>query len=161
MVAGRAETRLWAREPEVVSSVREDRQNRMFLDGFRLPDELIVTNDLDEALAGVDLVVVAVPSKHLRATMIEARPFVPGGAAVVSVAKGIELGTGLRMSEVLGDVFVGRDGQSIGVLSGPNLAREIMAGQPAATCVAFPDLTRASGCATAVHERQPARLHER
>ena len=144
MVAGRAETRLWAREPEVVESVRQDRQNRMFLGGFRLPDELVVTNSLDEALAGVDLVVVAVPSKHLRATMTKARPSVPRAAALISVAKGLELGTGRRMSEVLGEVFVGRDRDSIGVLSGPNLAGEIMAGQPAATCVAFPDLSRAT-----------------
>ncbi len=144
LVSQRAETRLWAREVEVVESVRQDHENRMFLDGFRLPDELIVTNELDEALADVDLILVAVPSKHLRATMTMAGPFVPGRAAIVSVAKGIELGTGLRMSEVLGAVLAGHDRDSIGVLSGPNLAREIMAGQPAATCVAFPDLTRAT-----------------
>ena len=116
----------------------------MFLDGFRLPDELTATNEFDEALADVDLIVVAVPSKHLRSTMTQAAPFVPAGAAIVSVAKGIELGTGLRMSEVLDAVLAGHDRESIGVLSGPNLAREIMAGQPAATCVAFPDVTHAT-----------------
>jgi glycerol-3-phosphate dehydrogenase (NAD(P)+) len=103
-----------------------------------LPDDLLVTDELDVALADVDVVVVAVPAQYLRATMTTARPFVPEGALIVSVAKGIELGTNQRMSEVLRGVFAGRDAASIGVLSGPNLAREIMAGQPAATCIAFP-----------------------
>ena len=88
---GANERRLWAREPEVVESVPADRQNRLFLEGFRLSDELAVTNDLDEALQGADVVVVAVPSQHLRATMTAAQPFVPDDAMVVSVAKGIEL----------------------------------------------------------------------
>ncbi len=142
--SARAETRLWARELEVVESAQRDRENRLFLEGFRLPNELAVTNDLQEALRDVDVVVVAVPSQHLRTTMTAARPYVPDGALVVSVSKGIEIGTGLRMSEVLSAVLVGRDHQSIGVLSGPNLAVEIMSGQPAATCVAFPDLARAT-----------------
>jgi glycerol-3-phosphate dehydrogenase (NAD(P)+) len=144
LVAARAETRLWAREPEVVESVRDDHENHSFLDGFRLPDELAVTNELDEALDDVDVVLVAVPSQYVRATITAARPFVPGRATIVSVAKGIELGTGRRMSEVLCEVLTDRDLDSIGVLSGPTLAREIMAGQPAATCIAFPDLARAT-----------------
>jgi glycerol-3-phosphate dehydrogenase (NAD(P)+) len=144
LVAARAETRLWARELEVVESVRDDHENRPFLHGFRLPDELTVTNELDEALDDVDVVVVAVPSQHLRATITAARPLVPGRATIVSVAKGIELGTGRRMSQVLSEVLVDHGPGSIGVLSGPTLAREIMGGQPAATCIAFPDLARAT-----------------
>ena len=98
--------RLWAREPEVVESVATERQNRLFLEGFRLADELAVTNQLDEALQGADVVVVAVPSQHLRATMTAAQPLVAGDAMVVSVAKGIELQSSLRMSEVLAEVLV-------------------------------------------------------
>jgi glycerol-3-phosphate dehydrogenase (NAD(P)+) len=139
----RAETRLWARESEVVDTVRRDRMNHLFLDGFRLPDELEVTGDLGEALNDVDVVVVAVPSQHFRETMTAARSVVPEKALLVSVAKGIEIGTNCRMSEVLAEVCVDRDRSSIGVLSGPNLAREIMSGQPAATCIAFPDAARA------------------
>jgi len=135
---------LWARELEVVESVRDDHENRPFLHGFRLPDELTVTNELDEALDDVDVVVVAVPSQHLRATITAARPLVPRRATIVSVAKGIELGTGRRMSQVLSEVLVDHRPDSIGVLSGPTLAREIMGGQPAATCIAFPDLARAT-----------------
>ena len=150
IVAARAETRLWAREPEVVEAVRRDHQNHLFLDGFRLPAELEVTGDLGAALAAVDVVVVAVPSQHLRVTMTAARPAVPENALLVSVAKGIEVGTNCRMSEVLAEVFAGRDRSTIGVLSGPNLAREVMSGQPAATCVAFPDLARATRVQTLV-----------
>jgi glycerol-3-phosphate dehydrogenase (NAD(P)+) len=144
IASARAETRLWAREPEVVESVRRDRQNRLFLDGFPLPGALAVTNDLAAVLSGVDVVVMAVPAQHLRATITTARPFVPERALIVSVAKGVESGTGRRMSEVLSEVLLDHDPASIGVLSGPNLAREIMSGQPAATCVAFPDLRQAA-----------------
>ena len=134
-----AETRLWAREPEVVESISRDRENRIFLPGFRLPDDLVVTNELEEALRNVDLVVVAVPSQYLRSTIAAARPFLQDRAVVVSVAKGIELGSHRRMTEVLSEELVDHAPGSIGVLSGPNLAREVMAGQPSATCVAFSD----------------------
>jgi glycerol-3-phosphate dehydrogenase (NAD(P)+) len=143
-VAARAETRLWAREVEVVESVRRDRENRPFLAGFQLTETLEVTNDLAEALDGAELVVAAVPAQHLRATMSVARPSIPAGALVLSLAKGIECETGRRMTEVLAEVLTEHDRHSIGVLSGPNLAREIMNGQPAATCVAFADLDRAA-----------------
>ena len=139
----RVEARLWAREPEVVDSVRTSRENRLFLPGFRLPDDLAVTGDLEEALADVDVAVIAVPAQHLRAAITAARAFIPPNAVVVSVAKGIEQGTGLRMSEVLSEVLVDHDPRGIGVLSGPNLAREVVDRQPAATCVAFPDLAHA------------------
>jgi glycerol-3-phosphate dehydrogenase (NAD(P)+) len=144
LASARANTRLWAREPEVVESVRDVGENRLFLDGFALPAGLAVTNDIGEALADADVVVAAVPAQHLRPTMTLAQPFVPPTALIVSVAKGIERGTGRRMSQVLAEVFADRDPGSIGVLSGPNLAREIMGGQPAATCVAFPELRRAT-----------------
>jgi glycerol-3-phosphate dehydrogenase (NAD(P)+) len=129
---------------EVVESVERDRENRLFLEGFRLPAELAVTNEFHEALRDVDVVIVAVPSQHVRMTMTAARPYVPERALVVSVSKGIEIGTSLRMSEVLSEVLVDLDRGSIGVLSGPNLAVEIMSGQPAATCIAFPDLAQAT-----------------
>jgi glycerol-3-phosphate dehydrogenase (NAD(P)+) len=144
LLTARADVRLWAREPAVVDSMIRCRQNRPFLDGFRLPDELAVTGRLDEALDGADVVVVAVPSQHLRVTMTAAHPFVPRRATVVSVAKGIELHSGKRMTEVLCEVLVGHERDRIGVLSGPNLAREVIGGQPAATCVAFADADRAT-----------------
>jgi glycerol-3-phosphate dehydrogenase (NAD(P)+) len=144
LAAARADARLWARETEVVDSVRSSQENSLFLPGFRVPYELTVTNDLEECLVDVDVAVIAVPAQHLRATIAAARPFVPKNAVVVSVAKGIEQGTRRRMSEVLAEVLVDHDPRAIGVLSGPNLAREVMDRQPAATCVAFPDLGHAN-----------------
>jgi glycerol-3-phosphate dehydrogenase (NAD(P)+) len=109
-----------------------------------LPDALSATNDVAEAVADADVIVVAVPAQHLRSVMTAAEPFVARGALIVNVAKGIERDTGRRMSQVLSEVLSDHDPDSIGVLSGPNLAREIMSGQPAATCVGFPHLSNAA-----------------
>jgi glycerol-3-phosphate dehydrogenase (NAD(P)+) len=144
LLVARAPTRLWAREPEVVESIRRQHENRLFLHGLRLPDALSATNDVAEAVADADVIVVAVPAQHLRSVMTAAEPFVAEHALIVSGAKGIERGTGRRMSQVLSEVLSDHDPESIGVLSGPNLAREIMSGQPAATCVGFPHLSNAA-----------------
>jgi glycerol-3-phosphate dehydrogenase (NAD(P)+) len=144
LLVERAPTRLWAREPEVFDSIRCRHENRLFLNGLRLPDALTATNDVAEAVADADVIVVAVPAQHLRSVMMAAQPFVAARALVVNVAKGIERNTGRRMSQVLSEVLVDHDPELIGVLSGPNLAREIMCGQPAATCVGFPQLSGAT-----------------
>jgi glycerol-3-phosphate dehydrogenase (NAD(P)+) len=143
LAAVTAPTRLWAFESEVVRTVREKGENRAFLPGHRLPAALHVTNDMSEALEGADLVVVAVPSRHLREVMRFARSSVPAQALVLSLAKGLEAETGKRMSEVLADVLGPHEPSTIGVLSGPNLAEELISGQPSATCVAFPDIANA------------------
>jgi glycerol-3-phosphate dehydrogenase (NAD(P)+) len=144
MVSCRASTTLWAREPEVIESITAERENKMFLPGFVLADALAVTGDLDAALDGAEVVVVAVPAQHLRSTMVRAAAHLSRDALVLSLAKGIEVASGKRMSEVLGEVLTDHPHEGIGVLSGPNLAREIMGGHPAATCVAFPDMSRAA-----------------
>jgi glycerol-3-phosphate dehydrogenase (NAD(P)+) len=136
-------TRLWALEPDVVRSVRQRAENTMFLAGYRLPAALQVTNDMAEAVEGADVVIVAVPAVHVREVMGAARAAVPTGALVLSLTKGLEVATGWRMTEVLHEVLVGHDPRRIGVLSGPNLAHEVMAGHPSATCVAFPDVAHA------------------
>jgi len=135
LLSARAETTLWAREPEVVASIERGRENEQFLPGFPLPTRLRVTNDLADAIAAAELVVFAVPAQHLRSLVESIDVSAP---LVLNVAKGLEEGTCMRMSEVLADALPRRDRSTIGVLSGPNLAREIAAGQPAATCVAFP-----------------------
>ena len=136
LLTARAETTLWAREPEVVASIERARVNEQFLSGFPLPTSLRVTSDLADAIAGAELVVFAVPAQHLRPLVESIEVAAP---LVLNVAKGLEEGTCMRMSEVLADALSRRDISTIGVLSGPNLAREIIGGQPAATCVAFPD----------------------
>lgn len=143
IVAHRAETWLWAREEEVVESIADHQVNDAFLPGFDLPEELRATRALGLALAGADVLIVAVPAQHVRATIGAVAPLIPCGATIISAAKGIELATGLRMSEVLAEVLPEHDPAAIGIISGPNLAREVMAGHPSATCIAFSDPERA------------------
>lgn len=138
LAAARAEVRLWAREPEVVAAVRQRRENPLFLPGHALPETVACTGDLAEALDGAEIVVMAVPSHGFRAVLQGARPFLPPAAPVISVTKGIEQGTLKRMTEIVLEE-TGRDPGGVGVLTGPNLAREIAAGQPAATVVATTD----------------------
>ena len=139
LASARGTTTLWAREPEVVAAIQEHHENRLFLPGFDLPADMRATTDLAEALAGADVVVVAVPAQHMRAVMAQAGALVSADSLVVSVTKGIEARTFKRMTEVLADVLPQVDADAIGVLAGPNLAREVIAGDPSATTVAFTD----------------------
>ena len=137
LFAARADTVLWAREPEVVASLHETGRNEMYLPGLPVSPALRSTNDADEALAGAELTVLAVPAQHLRAVM--ALIDVPSTSIVLNVAKGLEAGSCKRMTEVIADMLPHHDRDRIGVLSGPNLAREVMGGHPSATCVSFGD----------------------
>lgn len=129
---------LWARRPTVAEAINRDHVNHDYLPERRLPDVLSATDDPKEALDGADLVVLAVPSQTLRTNLESWQPFLPTDAIQVSLIKGIELGTSQRMSEVVRDTL-GVPGERIAVVAGPNLAREIAAGQPAASVVACSD----------------------
>jgi glycerol-3-phosphate dehydrogenase (NAD(P)+) len=137
LVAGRADAVLWAREPEVVDGVGARHENPVFLPGVALSPELAATRDLPAALDGADVVVMAVPSPYFRSVLVDAAPAIDEGVPVISVVKGLEQGTHRRMTEVVAEVL--GEEQPVGVLSGPNLAREVVAGQPSATVVAFPE----------------------
>ena len=143
LAAASAPTRLWALEPEVVQSIRERGENATYLAGYTVPASLQPTNDLAEAVEGADLVIVAVPARHLRAVMEVAGVSIGPGLPILSLTKGIEPVTGRRMTEVLGEILTDHEPNAIGVLSGPNLAHELMDGHPSATCVAFPDVSYA------------------
>jgi glycerol-3-phosphate dehydrogenase (NAD(P)+) len=132
------ETVLWARREELARQIRTDHENTDYLAGVPLPETLTATHDPAEALRGSDFVVLAIPSQTLRANLAEWTPLIPRDAVLVSLMKGVELGTTKRMSEVIAEVAdVPRE--RIAVVSGPNLAREIAAKQPAATVVACTD----------------------
>jgi glycerol-3-phosphate dehydrogenase (NAD(P)+) len=141
IVAGNVPTVLWARRADLASAIDTDHENADYLPGIALPPALRATAELAEACAAADVVVFAVPSHGLRAVLAEARPHVSAGAAIVSLAKGIEQGTLRRMTEVIAEVLSDHDSSRIGVLTGPNLAREVAAGQPTASVVAVPDST--------------------
>jgi glycerol-3-phosphate dehydrogenase (NAD(P)+) len=106
-----------------------------------LPRDLQATAAMEEAVGDADVVIMAVPSHGFRAVAEEAAPFLRPWVPIVSLSKGIEGDTLLRMTEVAAEVMPGRP---VGVMTGPNLAKEIMAGQPAASVVAIPDATIAS-----------------
>jgi glycerol-3-phosphate dehydrogenase (NAD(P)+) len=134
---------LCARRPELAAAINERRENADYLPGVRLPAGLTATHDPGEALAGSEIVVIAVPSQTLRTNLTEWAPAIPAGSTVVSLMKGVELGTAKRMSEVIREV-AGAAEARVAVVSGPNLAREIAEEQPAATVVACPDADRAA-----------------
>jgi glycerol-3-phosphate dehydrogenase (NAD(P)+) len=132
---GRAVT-LWARDPGLALRIGAERRNPAYLPGVSLSPVMRVTGDLGEALSGARIVVLAVPTHGMRATVERCRPMLWEGCAVVSAAKGFETGTALTMSQVLVDVL-GPDWSSrVAALSGPNIAMEIARGLPAATVVA-------------------------
>lgn len=133
---------LWARRQEVADAITKEHVNREYLPDVELPHALRATHDAQTALDGVSAVVLAVPAQKLREHLEEWRHQIPGDATVVSLAKGVEMGTLKRMSEVIADAGgVGSD--RIAVVSGPNLAGEIAAEQPTATVVACSDHARA------------------
>ena len=134
---------LCARRAEMAAAIRDRRENADYLPGIPLPPNLDATADPAEALAGAEIVVLAVPSQSLRANLTDWAPAVRPEATLVSLMKGVELGSAKRMSEVIRDVAaVPLD--RVAVVSGPNLAREIAEEQPAATVVACVDHERAA-----------------
>jgi len=133
---------LWARRREVVDAVRTTRCNPDYLPSVVLPEALQVTGDAETALAGADIVALAVPAQSLRANLTAWAPELPAQATLLSLAKGVELGSLQRMSEVVREV-TGADAARIAVLTGPNLAGEIAVEQPTATVIACLDHDRA------------------
>ncbi len=134
--------RLWTRRPELAEEINGARTNDRYLPGVVLPGAVSATADPARALHGVRTVLLAVPSQTLRANLESWREHVDGDATLVSLAKGIELDTCMRMSQVIVAV-TGADPGRVAVISGPNLAAEVAAGQPAATVVACSDSGRA------------------
>jgi glycerol-3-phosphate dehydrogenase (NAD(P)+) len=133
---------LWSRRTEIAAGITERRENPAYLPGIRLPDGLAATDDAIEALDGADVVVFALPSQNLRENLTRWASRVGPDTTLVSLMKGVELGTALRMSEVIVEVM-GVSADRVTVVSGPNLALEIAKEQPAATVVACTDLARA------------------
>jgi glycerol-3-phosphate dehydrogenase (NAD(P)+) len=129
---------LWARRPELAQQINLAHQNGAYLPGIDLPEELYATHDAAAALAEAELVAFAIPSQKLRENLAEWAPALPSHATLVSLMKGVELGSTKRMSEVIAEVAQAGF-ERIAVVSGPNLAREIAQEQPTATVVACVD----------------------
>ena len=135
VAASNTPTVLWARRDAVAESINTQHVNPDYL-GAALSPELRATSSLSEAVSNADIVVMAVPSQGFRAVLAEAAPHIRPWVPIVSLSKGLEAGTMLRMSQVANEVM---PGHPVAVLTGPNLASEIAVGQPAASVVAIDD----------------------
>ncbi len=149
---GGADVVLWARRPELAREITEGRRNSDYLPGINLPRNLRSTSRLAEALTGAEQVYVSIPSQSLRDNLAAIAPHLGPSTVVVSLMKGVEKGTGLRMSEVIAQGLP-IDENLIAVASGPNLALEIAKEQPTAAVVSSASLETAQAVAMAATNR--------
>ncbi len=141
LVAARNRTLVWARNPEVAREIDEEHTNHCYLPGFALDPRLHATADLEKAVARAELLIVGVPSHAFRATLELVKPTIHPWIPVISLSKGLEQGSLLRMTQIVKEVLPGHPAAA---LTGPNIAKEIMSGQAAASVIATEDLTVAA-----------------
>lgn len=125
---------LWARDTAIVDEINKEHRNPRYLGDAALNPKLRATADIGEAVSGTDAVLIAVPSTHFREVLTSALPDMPEAVPVISLSKGLEKDTRMRMTEIIAEVA---PACIPGVLTGPNLAREIIAGQAAASVLAL------------------------
>jgi glycerol-3-phosphate dehydrogenase (NAD(P)+) len=127
---------LWARNPATVEEINTHHTNTTYLPGATLPEKLVATSEIGEAVNSADVVVMGIPSQNFRGVLEEVKLHIRAWVPVISLTKGLELDTRMRMTQIITEVL---PGHPVGVLTGPNLAREIMAGQAAASVIAMED----------------------
>ncbi len=132
---GGADVMMWARRPELAREIAVSKRNSDYLPGINLPRRLRATSSLQAALANAEQVYLSIPSQELRSCLLEVKDLIPADVPVISLMKGVENGTGMRMSEVIADAL-GIPVSRIAVISGPNLALELAQQQPSASVVA-------------------------
>jgi glycerol-3-phosphate dehydrogenase (NAD(P)+) len=138
LAAENTSTLLWSRRADVAASINRTHENQRYLPGFVLHPALRASSSLAEVVAQADVLVMGVPTHGFRDTLEALAPHLRPWVPIVSLAKGFEQGTNLRMTEVVNEVL---DGHPAGVLTGPNLAKEILAGHAAAAVLAMADET--------------------
>jgi glycerol-3-phosphate dehydrogenase (NAD(P)+) len=136
LAARNAPTLLWSRRAELAEQIDTTHENGDYLAGYPLDPNLRATGDLEEAVRNADVLVVGVPSQGFRAALEACKPYLRPWVPVISLSKGLEIGSRLRMSQIIEDVL---PGHPVGVLSGPNLAKEILSGHAAASVIAMDD----------------------
>ncbi|MEI8082118.1 MAG: NAD(P)H-dependent glycerol-3-phosphate dehydrogenase [Actinomycetes bacterium] len=140
---------MWAREAGVADAITTQHQNPKYQPGVELPPSVWASTDPAEVLSGAKVIILAIPAQSLRENLSKWLPMIDDEAILVSLMKGIELGTCMRMSEVILDV-TGIPSGRVAAISGPNLAREIVQRQPTATTVACGSADNAQSVASAV-----------
>lgn len=146
-----SEVVLWARRAELAETINLFHENPLYLPDTKLPENLGATNDLEEALSGADVIVMGVPSHGFRSVLKDVAAIAGPKPKYVSLAKGLEVDTRKRMSEVLAEEVDGLGPECIAVLTGPNLAKEIVRGFPAASTIACKDETAGAFLQDAFH----------
>jgi glycerol-3-phosphate dehydrogenase (NAD(P)+) len=141
---------LWSRRRDLADTINASRENPDYLPGVEMPPRVNATTDVDEAVDGAEIVVLAVPAQTLRENLEEWQPHLPRDAVIVSLMKGVEVGTAKRMSEVILEL-TDADPSRVAVVTGPNLAKEIGLRQPAASVVACIDESVAERLQKASH----------
>jgi glycerol-3-phosphate dehydrogenase (NAD(P)+) len=136
MIARKRPVKMWARNQVTVDDINNNHRNEKYLPGFDLTSSLVATNSIEEAIFDADVLVMGVPSQSFRKVLEDAKPYIRPWIPIISLSKGLEQGTKMRMTEIIETVM---PGHPVGVLTGPNLAREIMAGQAAASVIAMVD----------------------
>ncbi|MEV6537085.1 NAD(P)H-dependent glycerol-3-phosphate dehydrogenase [Streptomyces sp. NPDC051639] len=127
-----------ARRSEIADAINTRHRNPRYFPDVQLPPPVTATTDPAAAVDGADFLVLSIPAQSLRGSLAGWAPHIGPDTVIVSLMKGIEVGSGLRASQVIREV-TGVNAERVAVLSGPNLAAEVMAGQPAAATVACPD----------------------
>jgi glycerol-3-phosphate dehydrogenase (NAD(P)+) len=138
------EIALWVRDASLAESMRHDRENKSYLPGQQLAASIRVTNTLQEAVGGADILLGAMPSAHARGVYSQALPHLEKGVVFVSATKGLEPSTHARSTEVIRQVASAKFAPRIAVLSGPSFATEAARGEPTAVVLASDDLPLAS-----------------
>jgi glycerol-3-phosphate dehydrogenase (NAD(P)+) len=136
LVARNTDLVLWARDESTVEEINQHHTNRKYLPDATLPANLRASSSIEEAVSGIDVLIMGVPSQGFRAVLEQVKPYLRAWVPVISLTKGLERDTHKRMTEIIEEVL---PGHPVGVLTGPNLAREIMAGQAAASVIAMKD----------------------
>jgi glycerol-3-phosphate dehydrogenase (NAD(P)+) len=153
IVAKREPVLLLCHRPEVAEEISNTHRNERRLPGVELPDDLVASADPADLASAADLVIFAAPSTHLRSVATRVGPHIPTSADVLSVVKGLESGTLMRMSEVIAEAG-GIEPGRVAALSGPNLATEIARGLPASAVVAADDPALAARIAERLGRRE-------
>lgn len=136
LIARNASITMWARDQGTVNEINSQHTNSKYLPDATLPAGVRATSDIEEAVAMMDVIVMGIPSQSFRGVLEQIKPHIRPWVPVISLSKGLELSTGKRMTELINEVL---PGHPAGVLTGPNLAREIMSGYAAASVIAMED----------------------
>jgi glycerol-3-phosphate dehydrogenase (NAD(P)+) len=138
LISKNCPTTLWARDQQTVKDINKHHRNEKYLAGLNLNESLKASSSLKETLQDADVILMGVPSQVCRSVLEEAKPFIRPWVPIVSLSKGLEQGTRMRMTEIIETIL---PEHPVGVLTGPNLAKEILQGQAAAAVVAMVDIS--------------------